>query len=181
MLKNKFVALLRGVNVGGKAKINMAELKSAMSTAGFTDVMSYINSGNLIFTSKKSDTLVLSQEIERIIHNYSKLAVDVVVLSRDEWVEIINNAPSWWGRDTSKKHNLIILLRPYDMNEVMKAIGKLKPKIESAEPGKGVVYQSLSLKNFGKTTSGKLASNPIYRRMTIRNYNTVMKLLALLD
>ena len=181
MSKNKYVALLRGVNVGGKAKVSMSELKSAMTIAGFSDVASYINSGNLIFTSEKSDTLKLSKEIQTMIHSYFKLDVDVVVISRNEWIDIAKSAPDWWGHNTSRKHNLIILLKPYDIDEVMAAIGVLKADIESAEPGNGVVYQSLSLKDFGKTTSGKLASNPIYKRMTIRNYNTTIKLLTLLD
>lgn len=175
------MALLRGVNVGGKAKVNMAELKSAMSLAGFTDVVSYINSGNLIFNSEKTDTLQLSSEIEKIIHNCFKLDIDTVVLSRNEWTAIVESSPDWWGHDISRKHNLIIMLRPYDVDAVMQAIGVLKPKIESVEPGSGVVYQSLSLKDFGKTTSGKLATNPIYKRITIRNYNTAIKLLELLD
>ncbi len=68
-MSKKFVALLRDVNVGGKAKIRMAELKSAMSKAGYSDIQSYINSGNLIFLSENTDTLQLSKEVEKIIHN----------------------------------------------------------------------------------------------------------------
>ena len=159
----------------------MAELVAAMTQAGFNDVISYINSGNLIFSSAIKDTQKLAKKIEKLILSKFGLDVNVVVLSKAEWVKIVDEAPPWWGKDVSRKHNLIIMLKPVDMAEVMKAIGVLKPKIESAEPGAGVVYQSLSLKDFGKTTSGKLASNPIYTRMTIRNYNTTIKLLALLD
>ena len=122
MANNKFVALHRGVNVGGKAKLNIAVLKSAMTQAGFTDVVSYINSGNLIFNSEKIDTLQLSNEIEKIIHNRFKLDIDTIVLSRSEWTAVVASAPAWWGHDATSKHNLIIMLRPYDMDAVMRTI-----------------------------------------------------------
>ena len=73
------------------------------------------------------------------------------------------------------------MLKPYDMDEAAAAIGELKPDIETIEPGNGVLYQSMSLKIFGRTTTGKLASNPIYKRITVRNNNTVIKLLSLLN
>jgi uncharacterized protein (DUF1697 family) len=181
MAKVRYVALLRGINVGGNAKVNMSELRSALTTAGFENVVSYINSGNLLFSSTTSDTERLSSDIEQIILDRFKLRIYAVVVPGDIWKKIIENAPKWWGHDATRKHNLIIMLKPFDMNEVMNAIGMLKPNIESAEPGDGVIYQSLSLQDFGKTTSGKLASNPIYKQMTIRNYNTAIKILALLN
>lgn len=60
-------------------------------------------------------------------------------------------------------------------------VGELKPDIETIEPGNGVLYQSMSLKMFGRTTTGKLVSNPIYKKITVRNYNTVTKLFSLLN
>ncbi len=182
MENTRYLALLRGVNVGGNAKVSMAELKAALTSAGFEDVSSYINSGNVIFSAKNSaDPELLSAQIEQVIHEHFGFRVDVIVLTKRRWVEIMNKAPAWWGHNPDRKHNLIVLLKPYSMSAIMEAIGKLKPDIESVEPGEGVVYQSLSLEDFGKTTSGKLASNPLYKRMTIRNYNTATKLLALLD
>ena len=181
MVTHRFLALLRGVNVGGNAKVSMAELRTAITSAGFEAVSTYINSGNVIFSSNQTDTEQLATDMELIIHQHFALSIDVVVLSKEEWRKVIANAPKSWGHDTTRKHNLIVLLKLYDMAAVIEAIGRLKPAIESAEPGNGVIYQSLSLADFGKTTSGKLASKPIYKRMTIRNYNTATKLLALLD
>jgi hypothetical protein len=62
----------------------------------------------------------------------------------------------------------------------MAAAGNLKPEIEMLAPGPGVVYQSLSLQFYGRVTSGKLASHPIYRRFTVRNHNTTLRLAELL-
>jgi uncharacterized protein (DUF1697 family) len=181
MANQVFLALLRGVNVGGNATVGMAALKSALSTASFTDVRSYINSGNLIFSSSQTNTGQLALEIETVIAATFGFHVDVAVFTQSEWTEIITAAPKWWGHDDTRKHNLLVMLRPSNMDEVMNAIGAIKPGIESDEAGKNVVYQSLSLKDFGKTTTGKLASNPIYKQMTIRNYNTATKLLTLFE
>jgi uncharacterized protein (DUF1697 family) len=180
MSQQKFIALLRGVNVGGTSRVNMGELKSTMIDAGFENVSSYINSGNIIFCAKQIDTRELAILITTIIRKHFGHDIDVIVLSKNEWSGIINNAPKWWGHDSTRKHNLIVLLRPDDIDSVIEAMGELNNNIESAVPGNGVVYQSLSLKDIGKTTCGKLATNPICKRMTIRNHNTVTKILTLL-
>jgi uncharacterized protein (DUF1697 family) len=178
---NRYIALLRGVNVGGKAKVSMADLKRALETAGFSEVKTYINSGNIVFASDSSDSAQLGKKIESVIERTFGFHVDAVVITKHEWTAIVRQAPKWWGHDETRKHNLIILCKPYDMQAIMSAIGVLKTDIESAEPGPGVIYQSLSLKDFGKTTSGKLASSPLYKRMTIRNYNTAQKIFSLLE
>jgi uncharacterized protein (DUF1697 family) len=72
------------------------------------------------------------------------------------------------------------MIGSHDMTDVVQAIGSLKPDIEAMAPGQGVLYQSMSRELFGRTTTGKLVSSPIYKQMTIRNYNTVTKLLTLL-
>ena len=177
---HQYLALLRGINVGGKALIKMADLKAALEHKGFEDVRTYIQSGNVLFTSDKHDKETLAVIIHDALKDHFNLDIDVVVLSAKEWNEIIESAPSWWGHDNTRKHNLVIMIPPYDMNQTMAAIGELKPDIESAEAGNGVVYQSISLEFFGRTTSGKLAANPIYKHMTIRNYNTAQKLNTLL-
>lgn len=176
-----YLALLRGINVGGKSLIKMADLKTALAEAGFKNVSTYIQSGNVIFGSSADDKLVIAKKIAKTIKASFDLTVDVIVLTADEWKAIIKAAPKWWGKDTSWKHNMIVMTSEFDMKEVMEIIGELKPEIEKIEPGLGVLYQSLSLEKFGRTTSGKIASNPIYKHMTIRNYNTATKLVTLLD
>jgi uncharacterized protein (DUF1697 family) len=177
----KYLALLRGVNVGGKSKIKMADLQTTLTQAGFDNVVTYIQSGNIIFSSQVADRAEISKRIRSTILEGFNLDVDVVVLSHAQWSEIITNAPKWWGVDGDWKHNLLVLIPPYDMAQTMAAIGVLKPDIESAVAGDGVIYQSMSIKLFGRTTTGKLSSSPIYKKMTVRNYNTATKLLRLLE
>lgn len=178
---SRYVALLRGINVGGNAKIAMQDLRSSLEKSGLESVRTYIQSGNVIFESDEDNTTKLSGHIEDVIEQSFELTVPVVVFTQAEWAKIIHAAPSWWGKDPEWKHNLLILLKPYDMPATIAAIGVLKPDIERLEPGEGVLYQAMSRTLFGRTTTGKLASSPIYQRMTVRNYNTATKLLTLLN
>jgi len=161
--------------------IKMADLKASLEKDGFLNARTYIQSGNVIFESAISDVAKLERSIQASIEKHYGIRVELVVLSKDEWQAIINAAPKSWGTDKKFKHNLLVMLRPYDMKQVETAIGELKPGIESSFTGEGVLYQSLSWDSFGRTTGGKIASNPIYKRMTIRNYNTAVKLLELLE
>jgi uncharacterized protein (DUF1697 family) len=175
-----YLALLRGINVGGKAMIKMAELKTCLSDSGLTDVRTYIQSGNVLFMSESADDIELANVIHEAIAKSFQLQVNVVVYSKADWQLVITAAPSWWGQDQEWKHNLLVLLKPFNMPLAVAAIGALKPEIEAMQPGDGVLYQSMSKALFGRTTTGKLASSPIYMQMTIRNYNTATRLLTLL-
>ncbi len=176
-----YLALLRGVNVGGKSIIKMAELRTALEAAGLANVRTYIQSGNVFFDAPKQDPNILAKQVEHVLEHDFELPVGVAVFSKLDWQNIIAKAPKTWGADKTWKHNLLIMLPPYDMPEVVKAVGELKPDIEAMMAGEGVLYQSLLFEKFGRTTGGKLASNPIYKRMTIRNFNTATKLLTLFD
>ena len=176
-----YLALLRGINVGGNSLISMPLLREALSGAGLENVRTYIQSGNVLFTSTNSDRQELSRIIHECIRSNFQLDVAVVIFTSDEWQDIINDAPKWWGVDPDWKHNILALLPPISSLETVEAIGALRPDIESVAAGNGVVYQSMSFKLFGRTTSGKLAANPIYKKMTVRNYNTATKLLVLLN
>lgn len=178
---NAYLALLRGINVGGNNMIRMADLKTCLEEAGFDDVRTYIQSGNVLFSSQPSDTATLENRMEKAIQNRFAMQIRVAIFSKEEWKAIIDNAPKEWGKDPSWKHNILVMLRPYNMNDAVAAIGALKPEIEMMVAGKSVLYQSASMKMVGRTTTGKIASNPIYKQMTIRNYNTATKLLGLLQ
>lgn len=176
----KYLALLRGVNVGGKAMIKMADLKTALETGGLENVRTYIQSGNVIFESDEKDMDKLSILITSIIKEKFDLPAGVAIFSQGDWEQVIKAAPKWWGRDESWKHNLLIMIKPFDMQETVAVFEKTKPEIEKVEAGQGVLYQSLLFQRFGQTSSSKLISNPVYKRMTIRNYNTANKLYTLM-
>ena len=176
----RFLALLRGINVGGNSIIRMVELKTALEKDGFKNPKTYIQSGN-VFIDSESKPDKVARDIEASIKKHFNLDVSVAVFTQKQWQAVIDQAPDKWGKDKDWKHNLLILLEPYDINQVIDSIGELKPDIEFMVAGEGVLYQSLSISLFGRTTTGKLASKSIYKRMTIRNFNTTTKLLNLFE
>ncbi|MDB5165790.1 MAG: hypothetical protein JWM00_680 [Candidatus Saccharibacteria bacterium] len=176
----KYVALLRGINVGGKAPIKMADLKSCFETHGFENVRTYINSGNVMFETTKTDTIKLAKNIERCIETSFSLPVRVVVIDESHYRNIVKNVPQGWGEKLDWKYNMLFLIPPYDIDVIRADIGELKPDIETMKIGEGIIYQAILFTAFGRTTGGKLASRVSYKKMTIRNWNTTRKLLELL-
>lgn len=88
-----YVALLRAVNVAGKNKLKMNELKLAMQNAGFTNVKTYIQSGNIVFSSDIQSEACVAEEITKTIQNSFQLTLDVFVYKEDSYKEIIQNNP----------------------------------------------------------------------------------------
>ena len=177
---NTYIAFLRGINVGGNSLIRMADLKQALLDAGLVNARTYIQSGNIIFESDQTDVDAHAAHIKQMIKQIFAMDVDAAVFSRKEWQQIIAAKPAWWGVDAAWKHNLMILIKPYDLDALHAAFDHLKPDIERVEFGNRVVYQSLLFVKFGQTTSTKIVGTPVYKQMTIRNYNTATKLLQLL-
>ena len=177
----KYVALLRGINVGGNTKIKMSELVECLEKSGLLDVKTYIQSGNVIFSSDEKNTEVLAANIENVITKTFGLTVPTVVLSQSQLQAVIDNVPEGWLENPEWKYNYLFLKPPFKMKEVLTDIGELKPDIEAMTTGKDVIYQSMSIKLFGRTTTGKLASRPVYKIITIRNHNTVSKLLHMMN
>ncbi len=180
-MDNEYLALLRGINVGGKSLIKMAALKDALQSDGFTDVRTYIQSGNVFLDTNINDDTALAEALQVSIQKHFGIDVPVVAYSKIDWQKILKAAPEWWGKNPEWKHNLLALIKPYNMQDVLTVIGTIKPDIEAIEPGEGVLYQGVSLKLFGRTITGKLASSPVYKKMTIRNYNTATKLMGLFN
>lgn len=89
----KYIALLRGINVGGKNKIKMETLREMFAALGFANVKSYINSGNVIFETRKTDDKKLAAKIERAIEKELSLSIKVIIRSIDEIEEIVKNNP----------------------------------------------------------------------------------------
>ena len=176
----KYIALLRGINVGGRNNVPMADLRACLENLGLRHVHTYIQSGNVLFQSDEPDELKLTRDIEQTIEKTFGFPVVVALFSQPEFEHIAAHTPPDWLQNPERKYNYLLLKKPWNEAEVVRAIGPLKPGLESVNPGKGVIYQSMSIKFFGRTTTGKLASNPIYQVMTIRSHNTITKLLELL-
>lgn len=177
----RYVALLRGINVGGNNKVPMADLRACLEEAGLSNVQTYIQSGNVVFSSDAKDDTKLTKQIEQAIEKTFGFPVVVAVFSQPEFEYIASHTPKDWLKNPEWKYNYLFLKKPTTGQEALKALGDQKSDIELAVAGEGVVYQAMSIKLFGRTTASKMIGTPIYKQMTIRNHNTVTKLLELLQ
>lgn len=179
---NTYLALLRGINVGGKNKLPMTDLKKCLEDLGFKNVQTYIQSGNVIFESGGTPEKLAGQ-IEKALPKNFRLdseLIRVLAISRNQLAKIVAKAPKGFGTEPDKYHSDVLFLIDTSADEVMKQTD-VNPEVDAAWPGDGVVYyRRLSAKRT-KSRLSKLVSKPIYKSMTIRSWNTTTKLLALMD
>lgn len=175
----KYIALLRGINVGGKNTVPMLQLKELFVHYGFRDVITYINSGNIIFTSDNSDELRLKQECETLIANEFSLMIPVTIISVDNLADALAHAPSWWDNDKDAKHNAIFIIPPATADMVFTQVGTAKPEYEKVDYYGRLIFWSAPIITFSRTRWSKVVGSAIYNNITIRNANTVKQLLKL--
>lgn len=174
----KFVALLRGINVGGNNKVAMSDLKSCFEGMGFKNVVSYINSGNIIFESKQEDTAKLVEMCEAAIEKRFGFHIVCSVISATELLEALRHAPKWWNKGDAK-HNAIFVIAPKKAEEIMTEIGEAKPDYERVAAYHPIIFWSAPLETFGRTRYSKIVGTKAYQSVTIRNANTTNKLAEL--
>ncbi len=175
----KYIALLRGINVGGKNKVPMRDLKTCFEQAGFENVSTYINSGNVLFDTAQPDTDAIAALCEKIVEQWFGFPVRTAVISAEELKDTLENAPEWWGMVPDVKHNALFCLAPYSSAEIMAEVGVTKPEYEQVAAYGSVIFWSAPVKTFSQTRWSKIVGTKVYRHVTIRNANTAMRLLEL--
>lgn len=174
----KFIALLRGINVGGNNKVAMSVLKTCFEEVGFTNVITYINSGNIIFESTLTDTDTLIEMCETAIEKQFGFRIICTVLSAEQLLESLKHAPKWWNQGEAK-HNAIFVIAPRKAEEITAEIGQVNPEYERVEAYHPVIFWSAPIKTFSRTRYSKIMGSKTYQSVTIRNANTTMKLAEL--
>ena len=172
----RYIALLRGVNVGGKNKVSMTELKKGFEALGFKEVRTHLNSGNVIFSCE--DVKGLSGQIQAMIRERFGLDVPVLVIARDWLADVLQNAPDWWGRDDQEIYdNLILVLPPATAGEIAGRLGAPTEGLERVCVREGAIFWSFERKSYAKCSWWKRSAGPgIGEWITIRTANTVKKL-----
>jgi uncharacterized protein (DUF1697 family) len=177
-----YVVLLRGINVGGKNKVPMADLRGCLEALGFSNVSTYIASGNAIFDSDKRPDEVGAQ-IEAALPASFRLDSELIkalVLSHDQLEAIIDNKPAGFGEQPDRYLSDAIFLIGIDSDEAMTVFSP-REGVDRVWPGDGVIYSQRLSAQRTKSRLGKIAGTPAYRSMTIRSWNTTTKLLELLE
>jgi uncharacterized protein (DUF1697 family) len=176
-----YIALLRGINVGGKNLIKMPALKAAFEEDGFEDVATYIQSGNVLFAGPGTRTTELTGRIETLLAEAFDYVPTVVVRNRTQMRAIVDRRPTGFGAEPAKyRYDVVFLKEPLTAKVAMKSL-QLKPGVDEAHAGTGVLYLSRLDARATQSRLNKIASSPIYPSVTIRNWNTTTKLLSLMD
>jgi uncharacterized protein (DUF1697 family) len=175
----QYIALIRGINVGGKNTVSMTTLKETLTASGFENVSSYINSGNIIFESKDTDLVALTNTFEKILLSKFSVVTRVAVLSVKELHDSWHHAPTWWGIDPNSKHNAIFVIAPAHATQIKAEVGEAKPEYEKIDTFGQVIFWSAPLSTFSRTRWSKIVTTSAYDKITIRNFNTTKKLVDL--
>jgi len=175
----QYIALLRGINVGGKNKVSMSDLKVCFEKAGFQSILTYINSGNVIFESEESDIVKLVNQCAGILQKEFGFPISVAVINVDNLQDALEHAPEWWGEDPDAKHNAIFVIPPATADEVTIEAGQIKPEYEKIHVHGEIIFWSAPLTTFSRTRWSKIVGTKAYQHITIRNANTTRKLLEL--
>ena len=180
MATNRCVALLRGINVGGKNPIKMADLKACIEADGHTEVRTYIQSGNVLFTT---DTPVkaIEERLEGVLEERFGIPLVVVVRTHRQLRSIVEDAPAGFGTEPDRYHLDAIFLRPPLTPAKAMQVVHLREGVDQAWAGRGVLYFARLSELRTKSKLNRIMGTPEYQQMTIRSWSTTTKLLALLD
>ena len=175
----KYIVLLRGINISGKNKISMSELKNEL-LKNYQNVLTYLNSGNIILDSDK-DREYIMHDIYNMIKKRFNLNIPVFVITSSELEDILKNSPEWWGTSNKETYdNLIFIIPPTKYEEVYNTIGEPKENIDQIMEYNNSIFWTFDLKNYRKSTWWiKTASTSIKDKITIRTANTMKKILEL--
>jgi len=181
MTETQYLALLRGINVGGNNIIKMADLKTCFENMGFSNVLTYIQSGNVLFKSAEKDTAKLTKKIETGLSERFRYESRLVVITHKQLKQVVEAAPRGFGKGPATfRYDVIFLKEPLTPKEAMKSVST-KEGVDNAYTGKDVLYFSRLISRATQSRLPRIAGLPVYQNMTIRNWNTTTKLLALME
>ncbi len=172
----RYALLVRGINVGGKNKVVMAELRRELTDLGFDKVESYINSGNIFFTSSASKAQLV-ENLEVFFEVYYPFIKSFSLLSQEDYEAEVENLPAWWNEDLARK-DVLFYTEGLDVEQVITTVESLELKDEVVHFGKlGIFWGKFSEESYSKTAYHKyLLKVPFYRHITIRNAKTFDKI-----
>lgn len=178
MAMTRYVALLRGINVGGRNPVAMKDLRAAMEDHGLNNVSTYIQSGNVLFETDAARRS-LEADIEATLEKAFGIPLVVVLRSHRQLQSVVDSAPDGFGGE-DHYCDAVFLKAPLTSTQVMNIV-ELRDGVDQAWPGQGVVYFARLGAERTKSKMSRIVGKPEYKQMTIRSWTTTTKLLALLD
>ena len=175
----KYVLLLRGINVGGKNKVAMSDLKDMISKLGYENVITYINSGNIIFDANDNKEIV-RVKISHMLETFP-FSINKVILTQEEYLDEISNLPEWWSEELFRR-DVLFYSDEVDYSVMKERIKMMPLNDEMVHFGKRAVFWGkYNEKNYLLTSYHKLLmKESFYKSITIRNAKTFEKIIELL-
>jgi uncharacterized protein (DUF1697 family) len=180
-MKETYLALLRGINVGGRNRVPMAALRTLFEDLGFSNVATYIASGNVLLETDRRPDEIRAQ-IERTLpttFNLDAELIKVLILSRDQLEAVVKSKPEDFGEQPAEYHSDAIFLMGIDSAQAMRVFDP-REGVDKVWPGDGVIYSQRLSSLRTKSRLSKIGGTPAYRSMTIRSWQTTTTLLELL-
>lgn len=166
----KYIALLRGINVGGKRKVEMKRLKTLFETLGCTNVSTYINSGNVIFELRDDQKHIL-EKIKSELKEEFKFDIVTLIKTEEEMKEIAGAIPSEWQNNSAYKTDVAYFFPEIDSKEILNEL-PIKKEFIDIRYVKGAIFWNIDRKNYNRSHINKIISHILYQFMTVRNVNT---------
>ena len=177
----RYILLLRGINVGGKNKVVMSELKALLEGLNFQNVYSYINSGNLFFSSMDTiDTCIY--KIKDLLEKNYDFSIPFALLTKEEYLKEKENLPEWWNEELARR-DVLFFSYQLDKSSILEFLSQANFHNEIVHIGNHAVFWGkFDEAEYLKTTYHKqLLKQNFYKMITIRNGNTFEKIAQILE
>ncbi len=175
----RYVALLRGINVGGRNMVAMADLREAFEGDGYGAVSTYIQSGNVLFDSRAARR-TLEDDLEAMLERRFRVPLVVVVRSHAQLRNVVQRAPDGFGSEPDIHHSDVIFLKGELSAQRAMRVVELREGVDQAWAGTGVLYFQRLSERRTMSRMNRIVGTPEYQRMTIRSWKTTTALLGLL-
>src|SRR5215813_13222599 len=182
MAKKQYLALLRGINVGGGNIIKMTDLRACFEDSKLENVATYIQSGNVLFETAETNPVKLVRKLENALsETFRPYQARVVLCSHAKLRRIVQKAPEGFGSQPQEyRYDVIYLKETLTASSAMKSV-TTKQGVDAAFMGPSVLYFSRLIARASQSHLARIIGLAIYQDMTIRNWNTTRKILALMD
>jgi len=174
-----YVALLRGINVGGKNKVDMKRLKATFERVGMKSVVTYINSGNIIFIDEEHRKAEIAELLEKAIAEDFSLNLKVLIRSLPEYDAMMAVLPDSWKNDDRMKGDVLFLGEEIDPEEIKSKL-TIKPGIDMVLFAPGAILWAVDKDKVTKSGLFKIVGTDLYKAMTVRNVNTTRKIYGIM-
>lgn len=175
------VALIRGINVGGKNPVPMARLREVLTDRGFADVRTYIQSGNVVLGAPGRSEAAVNEAVEAVLLEEFSVATVVVTLTADALRAAVSEAPAVFGEGDKAYRDDVLFLRPGIVPAEVLPRVKVREGVDEAWAGSRALYFRRLETRATQSYLNRILAMPEYKDMTIRNWRTTRALEAMLD